>query len=311
MADEFDQYKVTATPVGDEFAQYKVPTPTAPGTITGNIATIGQAPSSYQPTASPKGEGEGFIDRTTSRFGQNLESAGQAILHPINTLSAMLSAKGDNVGPLDALPAQFEQYKKDPANLAGDVMTALVAKTVGGSPPGINMAEAGKSLPIPVVRPAPLWQSAGIKPTTPGFDWQGSTPEEIKAQLTRMANRAKTVRPEGAPVDAHVPEPTVQPVPLPNIAPTKAATVDPYRRQILPPMTKGISGNVEAHAYNPASQEMIAHFKSGDIYRYEGVPQKVYDQFVNAESQGSFHYNNIRGRYTTTKIGKVAPTRNR
>src|SRR5690349_14967533 len=103
-----------------DLSDFKPDVQTAPGTITGDVASIGADHNQYQPRVNPKGEGEGFIDRMTARFGQNLEGMGQAILHPINTLSAMMSAKGDNVGPLDNLPSQFEQYKKDPANLAGD-----------------------------------------------------------------------------------------------------------------------------------------------------------------------------------------------
>jgi hypothetical protein len=76
-------------------------------------------------------------------------------------------------------------------------------------------------------------------------------------------------------------------------------------------MTKGTSGTVEAFSYDPATKTQIIHFKSGDIYKYEGVPPEIHDQFVKDASQGSFHYNNIRGRYETTKIGKVAPTRTR
>src|SRR4051812_10082254 len=80
--------------------------PTAPGTITGNTATIGAAPSSYQPKVYSKGEGEGFIDRMTSRFGKNLQGTGQALMHPLDTISSMMSAKGD-VGPFDTLPKQY------------------------------------------------------------------------------------------------------------------------------------------------------------------------------------------------------------
>ena len=121
-----------------------------------------------------------------------------------------------------------------------------------------------------------------------------TTPEEIAAQ-----------RYQHVPMD-------VQPIALPKQnVPTKASTIDPYRNQSLPAMKPGVSGNVQAYSYNPATREQIVHFKSGDIYKYEGVPPEIHNQFETAESQGSYHYNNVRGRYVTTKIGKVAPTRTR
>jgi hypothetical protein len=100
-----------------------------------------------------------------------------------------------------------------------------------------------------------------------------------------------------------------QQIPLQEIKPTAAANVDPYRTQLLPKMQPGTSTTIEAHGYNPNTSEMTIHFRNGGVYKMSGVPKEVYDQFQNSESQGSFHQNNIKGRYKTDKIGQVKPNR--
>ena len=64
----------------------------------------------------------------------------------------------------------------------------------------------------------------------------------------------------------------------------------------IPPMQSVQSTTVQAHGYNPATQEMFIQFKNGKTYRYSGVPQKVFDQYQSAESQGSFHADNEGGQ---------------
>lgn len=227
----------------------------------------------------------------------------------------------------------------------------------GGEPP-VNMRTTYPQPKTPVPpRPAPAWQQAGVTPTTLGFDWQGSTPEEIQAQLQRMAkqtklplqpaervplwqtagttrtqpgvgtiastpeeiqaqlqrmaNRPRTSRPEGAP-NVPTPEatPEVQNIPLPKaMKPTAAATVDPYRTQLLPKMQKAPSTAIEAHGYDPAKQQLVIHYRDGRIFRYSGVPDTVADAYMNDSSHGSFARENIQGRYQTEKLGQVAPTR--
>lgn len=137
-------------------------------------------------------------------------------------------------------------------------------------------------------RPTPV-------PETNGIPWGsgGQGPVDL---------RGKMIPPSG-------PTPEVQNIPLPTMKPTAAATVDPYRTQLLPKMQPGTSTTIEAHGYNPNTQEAVVHFKNGGVYKYKGVPQQVYNQFQNSESQGSFHANNLKGRYVTEKIGQVKPNR--
>lgn len=76
----------------------------------------------------------------------------------------------------------------------------------------------------------------------------------------------------------------------------------------MPEMQPSQSTTIAQHGYDPVKQQMTVQFKNGNVYSYSGVPQKVYDQYQASESQGSFHANNIKGRYMTNLIGKVKPT---
>jgi len=129
--------------------------------------------------------------------------------------------------------------------------------------------------------------------------------------LSRLSQLGKSsITPADAMSQIHA-NATPESIPLPQqIKPTAAATVDPYRTQLLPKMQPGTSTTIEAHGrYNPNTQEAVVHFKNGGVYKYKGVPQEVYNQFQNSESQGSFHANNLKGRYVTEKIGQVKPNR--
>jgi hypothetical protein len=224
----------------------------------------------------------------------------------INLSSGSQFAPEGVAHPLQGLQRGVSALEPD----LGQILRRPISSTVGKVPEAIKAAIGNKIQITPVDRPAPLWKTAETTPTMPGFNWQGSTPEEVQAQLQRMASRPRTSRPEGAP-NVPTPEatPEVQNIPLPTMKPTAAATVDPYRTQLMPKMQPGTSTTIEAHGYNPNTQEAVVHFKNGGVYKYKGVPQEVYNQFQNSESQGSFHANNLKGRYVTEKIGQVKPNR--
>ncbi len=48
------------------------------------------------------------------------------------------------------------------------------------------------------------------------------------------------------------------------------------------------SSMINAVGYNAESQEMLVIFNSGKSYRYQGVPKKVYEGLLAAESKGSY-----------------------
>lgn len=129
------------------------------------------------------------------------------------------------------------------------------------------------------------------------FFMGGKKPAEGKA----VPDRVPTMRPEGGPGDVPVP---VGKVPMPGPRPN-----GPYSGPSTPSfMEPAQSGNIAKYGYHPESRTMVTEFKNGKVYQYSGVPKEVYDNFRNAESQGSFHAQNIKGRYTTRYRGSVSPT---
>jgi len=51
---------------------------------------------------------------------------------------------------------------------------------------------------------------------------------------------------------------------------------------------------------------MLIQFKDGKPYSYVGVPRKIYDQFIQANSKGRFFQDNIVDRYDCFEIEESA-----
>ena len=63
------------------------------------------------------------------------------------------------------------------------------------------------------------------------------------------------------------------------------------------------SGNLRAIGYDESAQILEIDFQHGGIYRYFGVPKKIYDGLVNSESSyGRYHDRYIKNRYRHEKI---------
>ena len=62
------------------------------------------------------------------------------------------------------------------------------------------------------------------------------------------------------------------------------------------------SSNIQSIDYDPERNHLTINFHSGRSYRYEKVPQTVYDEFVNSESKGRYFNYYILGKYDTTRI---------
>jgi hypothetical protein len=58
------------------------------------------------------------------------------------------------------------------------------------------------------------------------------------------------------------------------------------------------SSNIEAIGYDPTLSELTVVFKKSGTYVYRSVPQDVFDQFLAAESKGSFLNRQIIPNYT-------------
>lgn len=269
----------------------------APGTVTGNVADISANPHPEQPYRPFQG---GFLDRAESYMGQNLSNMMQ---HPLDTIKAMAKsatpAQGNTGIPLIDIPKSlYQRFQGDPAAAAGDVGTmALGAAVTGGLSP--------KPIETPQPR-VPLWQQRGATATEPGFNWQGSTPQEVQAQLQRMANRPRTAMAPPETTAEQALDSGYKVVKIGGPKPPAVQGNDPYAGPRVPPMEPAQSTTISHHGYHPDSQTMMVQFKNGKVYSYSGVPKEVFEGYRNSESQGSYFSQNIKGRYTTAFRGTVA-----
>jgi len=63
-----------------------------------------------------------------------------------------------------------------------------------------------------------------------------------------------------------------------------------------------ISSNILGIAYDEDTQTMQVEFTNGGVYKYDDVPQEVYEDFLNAGSPGSFFANDIKGSYGYSRV---------
>jgi len=64
------------------------------------------------------------------------------------------------------------------------------------------------------------------------------------------------------------------------------------------------SDMIHAVGYDPATQELEVIFNSGQIYRYTGVPRKVYEELLAAESKGSYMRANVIDMYPYHQVSR-------
>ena len=62
------------------------------------------------------------------------------------------------------------------------------------------------------------------------------------------------------------------------------------------------SSNIRSVGYEANVQGLELEFRSGGIYRYAGVPEKIYSNLMRAESKGSYFHNQIKDRYPFTRM---------
>lgn len=63
---------------------------------------------------------------------------------------------------------------------------------------------------------------------------------------------------------------------------------------------------IRAIEYNVSRQELFVTFVTGREYRYERVPQDVYDAFRASSSKGTFFNREIRDRYPYREVSPLA-----
>lgn len=62
------------------------------------------------------------------------------------------------------------------------------------------------------------------------------------------------------------------------------------------------SSNIESIGYDAGSKILEVEFKNGGIYQYKGIPQKIYNELMEADSVGSFLHRLIKNVYGCERI---------
>lgn len=62
------------------------------------------------------------------------------------------------------------------------------------------------------------------------------------------------------------------------------------------------SSNLKSVVYDPKTQALEVHFKSGDTYLYANVPRQVHEALLSAPSKGKFLRSAIAGKFRGVKI---------
>lgn len=54
--------------------------------------------------------------------------------------------------------------------------------------------------------------------------------------------------------------------------------------------------------YDAATSVLEVVFRAGGVYRYQQVPEEVYQGLMQASSHGSYFQKHIKGRFSYTKV---------
>lgn len=54
--------------------------------------------------------------------------------------------------------------------------------------------------------------------------------------------------------------------------------------------------------YDANNEALYVNLKNTGEYRYDNVPQNVYNDFMNSESKGSYFTQNIKSKYTGGRV---------
>ena len=68
---------------------------------------------------------------------------------------------------------------------------------------------------------------------------------------------------------------------------------------------------LNAATYQDQGAFLDLEFRSGAIYRYVGVPAQTYQELLLADSKGRYFNQQIRNRFTYTKIGPASSSESR
>ena len=59
--------------------------------------------------------------------------------------------------------------------------------------------------------------------------------------------------------------------------------------------------------YDESTGDLELEFRSGHVYRYEGVPASVYEWLLRVENKGGFVRRMVQGRYIEHALARTAP----
>ena len=62
------------------------------------------------------------------------------------------------------------------------------------------------------------------------------------------------------------------------------------------------SSNIRAIGYDRLSQTLEVEFMNESVYQYYGVPEIIYESFLQAGSKGRFHHQYIRDAYPFSRV---------
>jgi len=62
------------------------------------------------------------------------------------------------------------------------------------------------------------------------------------------------------------------------------------------------SSNISDIEYDEKSETMSVTFNNLSTYQLFNVPKDVYERLIKAGSIGAYYANNIKGRYSTSKV---------
>jgi hypothetical protein len=58
-------------------------------------------------------------------------------------------------------------------------------------------------------------------------------------------------------------------------------------------------------AYDAGQHILYLRFRSGEVYRYFGIPEKQYREFLDAESRGRYFLSHIRNQFRYERLAKL------
>lgn len=70
------------------------------------------------------------------------------------------------------------------------------------------------------------------------------------------------------------------------------------------------SSNLIEANYEPVTRCLFIEFKSVALYRYDQVPEEVFNEFASSESKGAYLAKSIKGKYTAVKLKDANPDGN-